>query len=106
MANVAIGFPYALSAIVVGQTNYNFQTDYWFSVLLVVTLNSLDFVLRACVAASWFVQQAWFGQQTWSDHLHPPQYPHTEDKDNLGDISRYHYFLCIERLLLFLVYPR
>ncbi|RXW15177.1 hypothetical protein EST38_g10679 [Candolleomyces aberdarensis] len=45
MANVAVGNPYALNAIVVLEVYYNFKTGYWFSLVLVLATQLTGFGL-------------------------------------------------------------
>ncbi|KAL4079124.1 OPT oligopeptide transporter protein-domain-containing protein [Scleroderma citrinum] len=94
MANVAIGPPYALNAIVVAQMKYNFPTDYWFSSLLVVATQLTGFGI-AGICRRFLV---WPASMVWPQNLVTCTLLntlHAEDEEELGGISRYRYFLYV-----------
>ncbi|KAG9312163.1 OPT-domain-containing protein [Chiua virens] len=94
MANVAIGPPYAINAIVVTEKNYNISVDYWFSVLLVVATQLTGFGL-AGVCRRFLV---WPAGMVWPQNLVTCTLLntlHAEDEEAPGGITRYRYFLLV-----------
>ncbi|KAG6332224.1 hypothetical protein ID866_6863 [Astraeus odoratus] len=94
MANVAVGPPYALNAIVVAQMNYNFEAGYWFSALLVVATQLTGFGL-AGLCRRFLV---WPASMVWPQNLVTCTLLntlHAEDEEELGGISRYRYFVLV-----------
>ncbi|KAF8141153.1 OPT oligopeptide transporter protein-domain-containing protein [Boletus edulis] len=94
MANVAIGPPYAINAIVVTQLNYHVRVDYWFSVLLVVATQLTGFGL-AGLCRRFLV---WPAGMVWPQNLVTCTLLntlHAEDDETPGTITRYKYFLLV-----------
>ncbi|KAF9228480.1 OPT superfamily oligopeptide transporter [Gyrodon lividus] len=94
MANVAIGPPYAINAIVVTQLNYHVYVDYWFSVLLVVATQLTGFGL-AGLCRRFLV---WPAGMVWPQNLVTCTLLntlHAEDEEGPGGITRYRYFLLV-----------
>ncbi|KAF8549183.1 OPT superfamily oligopeptide transporter [Imleria badia] len=94
MANVAIGPPYALNAIVVTELNYHISVDYWFSSLLVVATQLTGFGL-AGLCRRFLV---WPAGMVWPQNLVTCTLLntlHAEDDAQPGVISRYKYFLLV-----------
>ncbi|KIJ66008.1 hypothetical protein HYDPIDRAFT_110132 [Hydnomerulius pinastri MD-312] len=94
MANVAIGPPYAINAIVVTQLNYHVAVDYWFSVLLVVATQLTGFGL-AGLCRRFLV---WPAGMVWPQNLVTCTLLntlHAEDDEVPGGITRYRYFLLV-----------
>lgn len=91
MANVAIGTPYAINAIVVAQINYNFKVDYWFSALLVVATQLTGFGL-AGICRRFLVQPP---SMVWPQNLVTCTLLNTlhAEEEERGGITRYRYFL-------------
>ncbi|KAI9568837.1 OPT oligopeptide transporter protein-domain-containing protein [Boletus coccyginus] len=92
MANVAIGPPYAMNAIVVTELNYHIPLDYWFSALLVVATQLTGFGL-AGICRRFLV---WPAGMVWPQNLVACTLLntlHAEDDETPGVISRYRYFI-------------
>ncbi|KAH7883260.1 OPT oligopeptide transporter protein-domain-containing protein [Phlebopus sp. FC_14] len=94
MANVAIGPPYAINAIVVTQLNYKVHVDYWFSVLLVVATQLTGFGLAGMCRRFlvWPAGMVWPANLVTCTLLNTL---HAEDDEEPGGITRYRYFLLV-----------
>jgi OPT family small oligopeptide transporter len=94
MANVAIGPPYAINAIVVTELNYHVPVDYWFSSLLVIATQLTGFGL-AGLCRRFLV---WPAGMVWPQNLVTCTLLntlHAEDDETPGVITRYRYFLLV-----------
>lgn len=95
MANVAIGPPYALTAIVVGEYYYEIRLGFWFSLVLVLATQLTGFGL-AGLCRRFLV---WPASMVWPQNLvicTLLNTLHAEDEDtSTGSITRYRYFLYV-----------
>ncbi|KAH6910295.1 OPT oligopeptide transporter protein-domain-containing protein [Coprinopsis sp. MPI-PUGE-AT-0042] len=94
MANVAVGSPYALNAIVVLEVFYGFKTGYWFSLTLVLATQLTGFGL-AGMCRRFLV---WPASMVWPQNLVACTLLntlHAEDEDDgIGmGMSRYRFFV-------------
>ena len=94
MANVAIGPPYAINAIVVTQLNYHISVGYWFSTLLAVATQLTGFGL-AGICRRFLV---WPAAMIWPQNLVTCALLntlHAKDDNAPGGITRCRYFLVV-----------
>jgi len=94
MANVAVGPPYALNAIVVGEVYYNFNLGYWFNLVLVLGTQLTGFGL-AGLCRRFLV---WPASMVWPQNLVACTLLntlHAEDDEGAGGITRYRFFMYV-----------
>ncbi|TFY51053.1 hypothetical protein EVG20_g11190 [Dentipellis fragilis] len=94
MANVAIGPPYALNAIVVSEVYYHYDMGFWFSVVLVLATQATGFGL-AGLCRRFLV---WPASMVWPQNLVACTLLntlHAEDDEGVGGMTRYRYFLYV-----------
>nr|GAT56178.1 predicted protein [Mycena chlorophos] len=94
MANVAVGAPYALNAIVVAEFYYNIKIDYWFALVLVLATQLTGFGL-AGMSRRFLV---WPASMVWPQNLVACTLLntlHAEDDEASGGITRYRYFMLV-----------
>ncbi|KAF8150467.1 OPT oligopeptide transporter protein-domain-containing protein [Mycena galopus ATCC 62051] len=94
MANVAVGNPYALNAIVVSEFFYDMKVGYWFSLVLVLATQLTGFGL-AGMCRRFLV---WPASMVWPQNLVACTLLntlHAEDDESDGGMSRYRYFLLV-----------
>ncbi|KAJ7647777.1 OPT oligopeptide transporter protein-domain-containing protein [Roridomyces roridus] len=92
MANVAVGNPYALNAIVVSEFFYGIQVSYWFALVLVLATQLTGFGL-AGMCRRFLV---WPASMVWPQNLVACTLLntlHAEDDEAAGGITRFRYFL-------------
>jgi OPT family oligopeptide transporter len=91
MANVAIGPPYAINAVVVMQVYYSVDPGFWFTVLFVLSTQLTGFGL-AGICRRFLV---WPASMVWPQNLvvcTVLNTLHAEDEEGSGGISRFRYF--------------
>lgn len=102
MANVAVGPPYALNAIVVSEIYYKIKLGYWFNVVLVLATQLTGFGL-AGLCRRFLV---WPASMVWPQNLVACTLLntlHAEDEDEAGGegeggaggVTRYRYFMTV-----------
>ncbi|KAF8130487.1 OPT oligopeptide transporter protein-domain-containing protein, partial [Mycena galopus ATCC 62051] len=94
MANVAVGNPYALNAIVMSEFFYDMKVGYWFSLVLVLVTQLTGFGL-AGMCHRFLV---WPASMVWPQNLVARTLLntlHAEDDESDGGMSRYRYFLLV-----------
>ncbi|TFY75549.1 hypothetical protein EWM64_g8464 [Hericium alpestre] len=94
MANVAVGPPYALNAIVVSEKYYNYDMGFWFSVVLVLATQATGFGL-AGLCRRFLV---WPASMVWPQNLVACTLLntlHAEDDEGTGGVTRYRFFLYV-----------
>lgn len=92
MANVAVGNPYAINAIVVAEMYYNISLGYWFNLVLVLATQLTGFGL-AGLCRRFLV---WPASMVWPQNLVACTLLntlHAEDDDETGGLSRYKYYM-------------
>ncbi|KAJ7189563.1 OPT oligopeptide transporter protein-domain-containing protein [Mycena pura] len=94
MANVAVGNPYALNAIVVSEFYYDMKVGYWFALVLVLATQLTGFGL-AGVCRRFLV---WPASMVWPQNLVACTLLntlHAEDDEGTGGITRYRYYVLV-----------
>jgi OPT family oligopeptide transporter len=94
IANVAVGPPYAINAIVVMQVYYGINMGFWFSICLVMATQLTGFGL-AGLCRRFLV---WPASMVWPQNLVACTLLntlHAEDDEGSGGISRFKYFLYV-----------
>ncbi|KAJ7776309.1 OPT oligopeptide transporter protein-domain-containing protein [Mycena metata] len=94
MANVAVGNPYAINAIVVSEFFYNIKIDYWFALVLVLATQLTGFGL-AGICRRFLV---WPASMVWPQNLVACTLLntlHAEDDQGAGGMTRYRYFVLV-----------
>jgi OPT family oligopeptide transporter len=94
MANVAVGSPYAMNAIVVSEVFYGLKLGYWFNLTLVLATQLTGFGL-AGLCRRFLV---WPASMVWPQNLVVCTLLntlHAEDDDGTGGITRYKYFMIV-----------
>jgi hypothetical protein len=94
MANVAVGSPYAMNAIVVSEVFYGLKLGYWFNLVLVLATQLTGFGL-AGLCRRFLV---WPASMVWPQNLVVCALLntlHAEEDDGTGGISRYKYFMMV-----------
>ncbi|KLO10879.1 OPT oligopeptide transporter [Schizopora paradoxa] len=92
MANVAVGNPYAINAIVVAEMYYNIRLGYWFNLVLVLATQLTGFGL-AGLCRRFLV---WPASMVWPQNLVACTLLntlHAEDDEETGGLSRYKYYM-------------
>lgn len=92
MANVAVGPPYALNAIVVTEVFYHDNRGFWFNVILVLATQLTGFGL-AGLCRRFLV---WPASMVWPQNLVACTLLntlHAEEDEGQGGITRYRYFM-------------
>lgn len=95
MANVAVGPPYALTAIVVGEFYYDIKLGFWFSLVLVLATQLTGFGLAGLCRRFlvWPASMVWPANLVVCTLLNTL---HAEDEDtSTGSITRYKWFICV-----------
>ncbi|KDQ50890.1 hypothetical protein JAAARDRAFT_141157 [Jaapia argillacea MUCL 33604] len=94
MANVAVGPPYALNAIVVADVYYGIKLTFWFNLVFVLGTQLTGFGL-AGLCRRFLV---WPASMVWPQNLVACTLLntlHAEDDEGTGGVSRYRYFLYV-----------
>ncbi|KAJ7350670.1 OPT oligopeptide transporter protein-domain-containing protein [Mycena albidolilacea] len=94
MANVAVGNPYALNAIVVSEFFYDIKLGYWFALVLVLATQLTGFGL-AGICRRFLV---WPASMVWPQNLVACTLLntlHAEDDESTGGMTRYRYFVLV-----------
>ncbi|KAJ6521329.1 OPT oligopeptide transporter [Mycena capillaripes] len=94
MANVAVGNPYALNAIVVSEFFYDIKIGYWFALVLVLATQLTGFGL-AGICRRFLV---WPASMVWPQNLVACTLLntlHAEDDESSGGMTRYRYFMLV-----------
>ncbi|KAJ7736920.1 OPT oligopeptide transporter protein-domain-containing protein [Mycena metata] len=94
MANVAVGNPYAINAIVVSEFFYGIKVDYWFALVLVLATQLTGFGL-AGICRRFLV---WPASMVWPQNLVACTLLntlHAEDDEGTGGMTRYRYFVLV-----------
>ncbi|KZT27098.1 oligopeptide transporter [Neolentinus lepideus HHB14362 ss-1] len=94
MANVAVGPPYALNAIVVSEVFYHMKLGFWFNLVFVLATQLTGFGL-AGLCRRFLV---WPASMVWPQNLVACTLLntlHAEDDEGSGGISRYRFFMYI-----------
>ncbi|TFK50777.1 OPT superfamily oligopeptide transporter [Heliocybe sulcata] len=94
MANVAVGPPYALNAIVVSEVFYHMRLGFWFNLVFVLATQLTGFGL-AGLCRRFLV---WPASMVWPQNLVACTLLntlHAEDDEGSGGISRYRFFMYI-----------
>lgn len=94
IANVAVGPPYAINAIVVMQVYYNINLGFWFSICLVLATQLTGFGL-AGLCRRFLV---WPASMVWPQNLVVCTLLntlHAEDDEGNGGLSRFRYFIYV-----------
>ncbi|KAJ7772001.1 OPT oligopeptide transporter protein-domain-containing protein [Mycena maculata] len=94
MANVAVGNPYALNAVVVSEFFYRIKLGYWFSLVLVLATQLTGFGL-AGMCRRFLV---WPASMVWPQNLVACTLLntlHAEDDEGSGGMTRYRYFMLV-----------
>ncbi|KAJ7188821.1 OPT oligopeptide transporter protein-domain-containing protein [Mycena filopes] len=94
MANVAVGNPYAINAIVVSEFFYNIKISYWFALVLVLATQLTGFGL-AGICRRFLV---WPASMVWPQNLVACTLLntlHAEDDESTGGMTRYRYFCLV-----------
>ena len=94
MANVAVGSPYALNAIVVSEVYYNIKLGFWFNLVLVLATQLTGFGL-AGLCRRFLV---WPASMVWPQNLVACTLLntlHAEDEQGMGGITRYKFFCMV-----------
>ncbi|KAK7057674.1 OPT oligopeptide transporter protein-domain-containing protein [Favolaschia claudopus] len=100
MANVAVGNPYALNAIVVSEYYYHIKVSYWFALVLVLATQLTGFGL-AGICRRFLV---WPASMVWPQNLVACTLLntlHAEDDETSGGITRYRYFMLVSSAAFF-----
>ncbi|KAI0050840.1 OPT-domain-containing protein [Auriscalpium vulgare] len=94
MANVSVGPPYALNAIIVAEFYYQIHLDFWFSLVIVLATQMTGFGL-AGLCRRFLV---WPASMVWPQNLVACALLntlHAEEDTTSGSISRYRYFMYV-----------
>ncbi|KAJ7339942.1 OPT oligopeptide transporter protein-domain-containing protein [Mycena albidolilacea] len=94
MANVAVGNPYALNAIVVSEFYYDIKLGYWFALVLVLATQLTGFGI-AGMCRRFLV---WPASMVWPQNLVACTLLntlHAEDEESAGGMTRYRYFVLV-----------
>jgi hypothetical protein len=94
MANVSLNSPYAMNAIVVGEFNYGYKTDYWFGLILVLATQLTGFGI-AGLCRRFLV---WPASMIWPQNLvicTLLNTLHAEDDEGTSNMSRYRFFMYV-----------
>ncbi|KAJ7287057.1 oligopeptide transporter [Mycena rebaudengoi] len=94
MANVAIGSPYALNAVVVSEFYYDIKVGYWFALVLVLATQLTGFGL-AGMCRRFLV---WPASMVWPQNLVACTLLntlHAEEDEGSGGMTRYRYFMLV-----------
>jgi OPT family small oligopeptide transporter len=94
MANVAVGSPYALNAIVVSEVFYHIKLGFWFSIVLVLATQLTGFGV-AGLCRRFLV---WPASMVWPQNLVVCTLLntlHAEDDEDTGGLSRFRYFIYV-----------
>ena len=94
MANVAVGAPYALNAVVVAEVFYGIHLGFWFTVVLVLATQLTGFGL-AGLCRRFLV---WPASMVWPQNLvicTLLNTLHAEDDEGAGGVTRYRYFMYV-----------
>ncbi|KAJ8517514.1 hypothetical protein ONZ45_g5328 [Pleurotus djamor] len=94
MANVAVGSPYAMNAIVVSEVFYEIHLGFWFNLVLVLATQLTGFGL-AGLCRRFLV---WPASMVWPQNLVACALLntlHAEDDEGTGGVSRYKYFMLV-----------
>jgi hypothetical protein len=94
MANVSLNTPYAMNAIVVGEFNYGYKTDYWFGLILVLATQLTGFGI-AGLCRRFLV---WPASMIWPQNLVVCTLLntlHAEDDEGTSGMSRYRFFMYV-----------
>jgi OPT family oligopeptide transporter len=94
MANVAVGWPYALNAIVVSEVFYNVKHGFWFNTVLVLATQLTGFGL-AGLCRRFLVLPA---SMVWPQNLVACTLLntlHAEEDEGTGGISRFKFFIYV-----------
>ncbi|KAJ7496777.1 OPT oligopeptide transporter protein-domain-containing protein [Mycena latifolia] len=94
MANVAVGNPYALNAVVVSEFFYDMKLGYWFALVLVLATQLTGFGL-AGMCRRFLV---WPASMVWPQNLVACTLLntlHAEDDEGAGGMTRYRYFMLV-----------
>ncbi|KAJ7689766.1 oligopeptide transporter [Mycena rosella] len=94
MANVAVGNPYALNAVVVSEFFYDIKLGYWFALVLVLATQLTGFGL-AGMCRRFLV---WPASMVWPQNLVACTLLntlHAEDDEGAGGMTRYRYFMLV-----------
>lgn len=94
MANVAVGSPYALNAIVVSEQFYDIKGDYWFNLVLVLATQLTGFGLAGLCRRFlvWPASMVWPANLVACTLLNTL---HAEDDESAGGLTRYKYFMYV-----------
>lgn len=92
MANVTVGSPFALTAVVVAEQNYNIHYSWWFSLLFMLTTQLSGFGL-AGLCRRFLI---WPASMVWPQNLVTCTVLntlHAEEDEGRGGITRYKFFI-------------
>ncbi|KAH8115273.1 OPT oligopeptide transporter [Phellopilus nigrolimitatus] len=92
MANVAVGNPYALNAVVVAEIYYHIKLGYWFNLVITLATQLTGFGL-AGLCRRFLV---WPASMVWPQNLVACTLLntlHAEDDSDTGGLSRYRYYV-------------